>query len=185
MRDAIRRENAIDLWQYHIEGGRHIRSLMRRIQVYVLIRLKKETRSGGMKMLDFTHYPNIFEDSATVTIVLGDIEQETMRLAEINKPVIVDVIFNDPATIIKWSDGVKTVVKAQSGDKYDPEKGFAMAIAKRWYGNKGSFNDVFKKWLPKETYQNKGSKIEVTVKPDVKEVEKQLESIKEKLGLSF
>lgn len=109
----------------------------------------------------------------------------TLFIGEPITPKIVDVIFHDPATIIKWSDGVKTVVKCQKGDKYDPEKGLAMAIAKRWYGNKGSFNDVFKKWLPKETYQNKGSKIEATVKPDEKEVEKQLEGIKEKLGLLF
>ena len=151
-------------------------------------------------MSDFTNW--IFKDSVTATsfpidlgdkdsvtqftIDLGDIEYESiMRAMGINKPVIVDVIFNDPATIIKWSDGVKTVVKVQSGDKYDPEKGLAMAIAKRWYGNKGSFNDVFKKWLPKETYQNKGNKIEITVKPDVKEVEKQAEGIKERLGLLF
>ena len=109
----------------------------------------------------------------------------TLFIGEPITPKIVDVIFHDPATIIKWSDGVKTVVKCQKGDTYDHEKGLAMAVMKRFFGNKGSFNDVFKKWLPKETYQNKGNKIEVTVKPDMKEVEKQLEGIKEKLGLSF
>lgn len=60
---------------------------------------------------------------------------------------ITKVIFNKPATIIIWSDGVKTVVKAQKGDKFDPEKGLAMAIAKRVLGNKGSFNNEFKKWI--------------------------------------
>ena len=60
---------------------------------------------------------------------------------------ITKVIFNKPATIVIWSDGVKTVVKAQKGDKFDPEKGLAMAIAKRALGNKGSFNDEFKKWI--------------------------------------
>ena len=37
------------------------------------------------------------------------------------------VIFNDPATIVLWSDGTKTVVKAE-GEPFDPEKGLAMAI---------------------------------------------------------
>ena len=58
------------------------------------------------------------------------------------------VIFNDPATIVFWADGSKTVVKCQEGDIFDPEKGMAMAISKRALGDKGNFNDVFKKWVP-------------------------------------
>lgn len=111
-------------------------------------------------------------------------------------PGIKKVIFNNPATVALWTDGTKTVVKAQaiktvkmtrevfhkldasevvkfielkSGqmyttnykgeidsfiiniyDEFDPEKGLAMAIAKKALGNKGSYYDEFKKWLPKE-----------------------------------
>lgn len=60
------------------------------------------------------------------------------------------VIFNDPATIIIWADGTKTVVKVQNGEKYDPEKGMALCCAKKLLGNKSNFNNEFKKWLPKE-----------------------------------
>ena len=59
------------------------------------------------------------------------------------------VIFNNPATIVFWSDGSKTVVKAHLDD-YDPEKGLAMAIAKKALGNEGNYYNVFKKWLPKD-----------------------------------
>lgn len=59
------------------------------------------------------------------------------------------VIFNDPATIVIWANGDKTVVKAQN-EMYDPEKGLAMAFAKRALGGKGSYYDVFKQWLPNE-----------------------------------
>lgn len=59
------------------------------------------------------------------------------------------VIFNSPATIVFWSDGSKTVVKAHLDD-YDPEKGLAMAIAKKALGNEGNYYNVFKKWLPNE-----------------------------------
>ena len=59
------------------------------------------------------------------------------------------VIFNNPATIVFWSDGSKTVVKAHL-DNYDPEKGLAMAIAKKSLGNEGNYYNVFKKWLPKD-----------------------------------
>lgn len=67
---------------------------------------------------------------------------------------IEDVIFNNPATIVKWSDGSKTVVKCQKGDVYNPELGLAMCVVKKCCGNKGNFNDVFKKWLPKEGVEN-------------------------------
>ncbi len=63
---------------------------------------------------------------------------------------IKNVIFNDPATIVFWADGTKTVVKAQDGDIFDPEKGLAMAISKKALGNKGNYCDELKKWLPKE-----------------------------------
>lgn len=60
---------------------------------------------------------------------------------------IKDVIFNDPATIVFWADGTKTVVKTQGDDKFDPEKGLAMAISKKYFGNYGFYCDVFKKFL--------------------------------------
>ena len=50
-------------------------------------------------------------------------------------PGMIDrVIFNDPATIILWKDGSKTVVKRSEDDIWDPEKGFCMAVIKKLYG---------------------------------------------------
>lgn len=72
-------------------------------------------------------------------------------LAELRmRPQIENVIFNDPATIVFWGDGDKTVVKCQPGDTFSKELGLAMAICKKVYGNKGSYNDVFKKWVPQD-----------------------------------
>ena len=64
-------------------------------------------------------------------------------------PKIKDVIYNDPATIVFWEDGTKTVVKCKN-EKFDPEKGLAMAFSKKMLGNKGNYYNVFKKWLPEE-----------------------------------
>ena len=64
------------------------------------------------------------------------------------------VIFNDPATIVIWSDGTKTVVKKQSKDykrKFDPEKGLAMAISKKFLGNEGNYYNEISKWV--DTYE--------------------------------
>lgn len=65
-----------------------------------------------------------------------------------NKPEIERVIFNYPATIVLWTDGTKTIVKAQDDDVYDKEKGLAMAICKKLYGNTGRYFEEFKKWIP-------------------------------------
>lgn len=64
-------------------------------------------------------------------------------------PTIENVIFNDPATIVFWSDGTKTVVKTQDCEEFDPEKGLAMAIAKKAFCNKGSYYNEIKKWTDK------------------------------------
>lgn len=65
------------------------------------------------------------------------------------KGKIKKVIFNDLATIVFWKDGSKTVVKANN-EEFDPEKGLAMAIAKKALGNEGNYFNEIKKWLPEE-----------------------------------
>lgn len=62
-------------------------------------------------------------------------------------PDIERVIFNDPATIVFWKDGSKTVVKAQNGEPFDTEKGLTMAIVKKIFGNEGNYYNKIKKWI--------------------------------------
>jgi hypothetical protein len=64
-----------------------------------------------------------------------------------NSGPIKKVIFNNPATIVVWNDGTKTVVKCQPGDEFNKELGLAMCIAKKYLGNKSNFNNVFKKFI--------------------------------------
>jgi hypothetical protein len=64
-----------------------------------------------------------------------------------NRSAYYRVIFNDPATIVLWRDGTKTVVKCRPGEEYDPEKGLAMCIAKKTLGNKGNYYELFKDHL--------------------------------------
>lgn len=56
------------------------------------------------------------------------------------------VIFHDPATIIIWRTGQKTVVKVQNGEEFDKEKGLALAVMKYVNGNGGNYNEIIKKW---------------------------------------
>lgn len=74
--------------------------------------------------------------------------QKEVRAA-MNATTIKNVIFAPPATIVYWSDGSKTVVKCGENEVFDPEKGLAMAIAKRCAGNKGNYYKEIRNWVEK------------------------------------
>lgn len=100
------------------------------------------------------------------------------KAKSISVPAIKKVIFNDPATIVFWRDGSKTVVKCQDGDIYDPEKGLAMAISKKALGNKGNYCNEFKKWLPEDEEEEERT---VELRFDTSEISKSLEGLASKI----
>lgn len=63
-------------------------------------------------------------------------------------PGIKKVIFNDPATIVLWDDGTKTVVKCSEGDTYSEWSGLAFCICKKLMGEE--FHKVFKHWCDRD-----------------------------------
>lgn len=66
------------------------------------------------------------------------------NVAKLMTPEIKKVIHNNPATIVFWEDGTKTVVKCQEDDRhgYSERVGLLMCIAKKFFGNTGKFNDI-------------------------------------------
>lgn len=84
--------------------------------------------------------------------LLDDLFDEITSASKPKEYFIEDVIFNDPCTIVFWSDGTKTTVKCGENDTFDKEKGLAMAIIKKIVGNnKGAYNEIFKEYcLEKE-----------------------------------
>ena len=114
-------------------------------------------------------YPTFALDFSVPTNVVDVVHREilnyitndiytTKEAIKIMRNSIKKIIFNDPATIIIWGNGDKTIVKCGEGETYDPEKGMAMAIAKHFLGDKGNYYETFKKWLPKEHETVKESK---------------------------
>ena len=102
------------------------------------------------------------EDRATAKCLINSI-YGAASMSMNNKSVFLKkVIYNDPATIAFWSDGTKTIVKAQPGDTFDPENGLAIVIANKACGNTGNYYNGFKKWLPKEPVGNE----EIIYKPE-------------------
>ena len=53
----------------------------------------------------------------------------------IGKYWITRVIHNNPATIVFWNDGTKTVAKVQEGDEYNPIAGLLTCVMKKMIGN--------------------------------------------------
>lgn len=100
------------------------------------IRKREESAFDSMR---YMHWANCVMEEATKKK-----EETNMTAASIK-----NVTFAPPATIVYWSDGSKTVVKCSEKDVFDPEKGLAMAIAKRCGGNKGSYYKEIQNWVEK------------------------------------
>lgn len=118
-------------------------------------------------IFDLIDYPELYPTNTfkpiDIDITLSS-RPTTAKKEETKKPVdsfetkqstnrrvkIKDVIFSDPATVVFWSDGTKTVVKTRGGEKYDKEKGLAMAIIKKITGNTSNYYNIFKEWCGDE-----------------------------------
>ena len=99
--------------------------------------------------LTFLQGDLIADRGGNLSIRYGGLNAGKKSASAANTAAIKDVIFAPPATIIYWSDGSKTVVKCSEKDVFDPEKGLAMAIAKRCGGNKGSYYKEIQNWVEK------------------------------------
>ena len=98
---------------------------------------------------------------------------------------IKNVVFNDPATIVMWQDGSKTVVKCGENEEFDWEKGLAMAVAKKAFGNQGNYFNQIKKWKP-ESEENgdepltlKESLNRIFGDPKIEDAKKKLAAVQE------
>ena len=80
------------------------------------------------------------------------------------------VIYNNPATIVYWSDKTRTVVKCQPGDKFNSELGFLLALCKKVCGNTGNYNDLLRKYVP--GYGDE----KIRTEPSVEQMRKELAS---------
>ncbi len=64
------------------------------------------------------------------------------------------VIFNNPKTIIIWSDGSKTIVSCREGDTFDKYAGFCAAVTKKVLGSTSHAKKILNK---KETTPKNGA----------------------------
>lgn len=68
------------------------------------------------------------------------------------EPVYIrEIIYNNPVTIVFWSDDTKTVAKCFGDDIYSPESGLAICVLKKLVGGK-KVKFLMDDWLPDCTY---------------------------------
>lgn len=114
---------------------------------YETLCIKKENKNMFTD-IDLAMIKYLLNDDYVTRKMYENTVKETPRTSTL--PAMKKVYFNDPATVILWADGTKTVVKCSENDIYDPEKGLAIAITKKALGNKGNYYETIKKWLPEE-----------------------------------
>lgn len=114
----------------------------------------------------------------------SDLTVRTLKQTSKGNYGIKEVIFNNPATIVKWDDETQTVVccqdnveeivkettkiidgeevtvknkvrKPRKAKTFNPEIGLAMAIVKKHFGNLGNYNNVFHKYIPESREERK------------------------------
>lgn len=70
-------------------------------------------------------------------------EREEERKREIIKKYPIEkVIFNEPATIVVWKDGTRTIAKCDEDEKFDKEKGFVICLCKKYMANNFAFKTL-------------------------------------------
>ena len=68
------------------------------------------------------------------------------------KAYIKEVMYYNPATIVIWNDGTKTVSKCREGDEYSPECGLILCILKKLVGAT-SVKNIFDDWVVDSDYR--------------------------------
>ena len=97
-----------------------------------------------MKLIDKESdiHPHITISTEDLLRITDEMEQAREKMGTLaitvplyHFPPIEEVIFNEPgkATIIRWNDGVKTIVRCGDGETFDRYTGFMAAVCKRLF----------------------------------------------------
>ena len=63
------------------------------------------------------------------------------------------VLYKNPATVVFWSDGTKTVAKTHGGDSYNPESGLIICVLKKLHGS-SNVRSLLSSWVSEEAYSS-------------------------------
>ena len=121
------------------------KTMLNSIYGYTNLYTSNKTATGQLNKFNLKEDKTMGEKSLADLLGKGDL-YFTGPMFTFSKDVIKNVIFSGDRTIVIWADGTKRMVKCEN-ENFDKEKGLAMAIAKKVFGNQGSYYNEFKKWL--------------------------------------
>lgn len=80
----------------------------------------------------------------------------------IKRTYIKRVIYSNPATIVFFGDGTKTICKTQDGDTYNAAAGLALCVYKKMVGA-STLVDVLNDWIPNGV-EKEGTTYDLSIK---------------------
>lgn len=103
--------------------------------------------------------------------VFKNITSKINRMENNKMPAIINYTYDETTavTIIEWSDGTKTTVRAENPDTADPHTGFVTAYAKKAAGNNNMINKLYDEWAIKKPARE----IKAQIKANAAALEKQ------------
>ena len=84
------------------------------------------------------------EKDALKWLTIPDFKKKKADIYMKKNMTVKRVVFNDPATIVFWGDGTKTVVKCSPGETFNKYYGFCAAVTKRIFENNSRVNKIVK-----------------------------------------
>lgn len=108
----------------------------------------------GITMREITEMPIRYNKicDASQYCCPGDADHDMYKAAcdimskkTMEQPEPVKIVVNDPATIVFWKDGTKTVVKKAKGERFNSYNAFCAALAKKIFGNNSRVNAIVAK----------------------------------------
>ena len=89
-------------------------------------------------------------------------DKDELELFDVYKHFIREVIYSDPATIVIWEDGTKTVSKCKAPDSYNAEMGLLLCCMKKLVGT-AALLDTFKDWVPLDEISKNNNHLKIKI----------------------
>ena len=108
-----------------------------------------------------TMHRKMAETLDTVIEEIKEIQREAREEGKTERPFWPMIVLRTPKgwTGPKVVDGKEiTIRKPKKADTYSEEAGLAMAIVKKWAGNNGNYNNIFRKFIPEMAKEEKAAK---------------------------
>lgn len=87
------------------------------------------------------------------------------------RPIAEKIIFNDPVTVVFWTDKTKTIVRKSDNDPYDKYMAFCAALAKKVYENNTQIHKIIESGIDQKEKDRAKAKKEAAKKKGTSEKE--------------